>query len=260
MIINVAALRFFKGTRISFSRRKEWLSILSASMLGLVSPLPTYAAIPIAVSLLPTGIPFSAVISFAVTSPLINPSIFFLTATQLGLAMAITRTTAALLLGMISGLAAMKLFDAAYVNKNIVMPQQLPDRQKSFGMEFYKNALYVLKTFSIAILISAAIKALVSPEKVADLLGHRTSMATLSAMALGVPFYTCGGAAIPFVQTLMEMGMDKGAVLAFFIVGPATKLETIYAFKKILGVKVLILYLALTLSFSYLAGIIYAFF
>jgi uncharacterized protein len=256
--INVWALRWFDRSTIRFSRKKEGWSILSASLLGLVSPLPTYAAIPIAVSLLPTGIPFSAIISFSVSSPLINPSIFFLTATQLGLAMAMARTTAALLMGLLSGLAAMKLFDAEYKAKNVFRPLQGPDQKRGMAREFYRNGLYVFKTFAVAILISAAVKALVSPEQVACLLGRRTSMTTLAAMALGVPFYSCGGAAIPFIQTLMDMGMNKGAVLAFFIAGPATKLETVYAFKKILGLKVLFLYLALTLTFSYLAGMIYS--
>lgn len=58
----------------------------------------------------------------------------------------------------------------------------------------------------------------------------------------------------------MQMGMNKGAVLAFFISGPATKAETFYAYNKLLGTKVLLFYLSLTLSFSYVAGIAYSMF
>jgi uncharacterized membrane protein YraQ (UPF0718 family) len=58
----------------------------------------------------------------------------------------------------------------------------------------------------------------------------------------------------------MDMGMGKGPVLAFFIAGPATKLETIYAFKSTLGTKMLLLYLGLTLAFAFVAGSVYSLF
>jgi uncharacterized protein len=221
--------------------------------------LPTYAAIPIGVSLMSAGIPFSAVMAFVISSPLINPSIFFLTATQIGLSMAIARTLTAFLLGMIGGLLTIKIFRSIYKNENVEEANNVAKPKRSLFVEIYRNTLYVGKTFSIAILISAAVKAFVPQQTITYLLGGNAATGTLIAIALGVPFYTCGGAAIPLVQTLMEMGMSKGAVLAFFIAGPATKLETIYAYKKILGTKVLIFFLVLTLIFSYFAGVIYSF-
>jgi hypothetical protein len=77
-------------------------------------------------------------------------------------------------------------------------------------------------------------------------------------MALGVPFYSCGWAAIPFMETLQSLGMSKGAVLAFFIAGPATKLETLYVFKSLLGAKILFYYLTLTFIFSLLASTLFS--
>ena len=91
------------------------------------------------------------------------------------------------------------------------------------------------------------------------MLGGDANSSTLVAIALGIPFYTCGGAAIPFIETLMQMGMNKGAVLAF-VSGPATKAETFYAYNKLLGKTVLLFYLSLTLLFSYFAGIVYSVF
>ena len=83
-------------------------------------------------------------------------------------------------------------------------------------------------------------------------------MSTLVAIGMGVPLYTCGGSAIPFMQTLMQLGMNKGATLAFFLAGPATKMETLYAFKTMLGTRVLMFFLVLTFVFSYAAGILYS--
>ena len=102
-------------------------------------------------------------------------------------------------------------------------------------------------------------KALVPPEMITRLLSGNAKISTLIAIGMGVPFYTCGGSAIPFIETLMELGMSKGATLAFFIAGPATKLETLYAYKTLLGMKVLIFYLIITFVFSYIAGLAYSF-
>jgi uncharacterized membrane protein YraQ (UPF0718 family) len=257
--LNVITIRYFKGKKILFSTKSELVSITLASAVGIVSPLPTYAAIPIGLSLMATGIPFSAVIAFVISSPLMNPTIFFLTATQIGMEMAIARTVTAFILGMAGGLLLMKVFKSLSPPKKLLMTDQNVQRKPLF-VDIYKNTIYVGKYFSIAILLSAAVKALIPPETIRSLLGNNAKMGTLIAIGMGVPFYSCGGAAIPFIETLMELGMSKGATLAFFISGPATKLETLYAYKSLLGTKVLVFYLVLTLIFSYIAGVIYSFF
>jgi uncharacterized membrane protein YraQ (UPF0718 family) len=256
--INVAAIRYFRGRTILSSVKNEFLSILFASLIGLVSPLPTYAAIPIALSLMPLGVPFSAVMAFVIASPLMNPSIFFLTATQIGMEMAIVRTLAAFLLGVIGGLITLRFFKSAFKKEDMVEHLH-QGAQRSFMREIYGSSLFAAKYFSVAILLSAAVKALVPPQAITGLLGGNAKASTLIAIGMGVPFYTCGGAAVPFVKTLMDLGMSKSATLAFFIAGPATKLETLYAYHRLLGVKILVFYLVLTLVFSYVASVVYSF-
>ena len=256
LAINIIVLQFFKGKKINFSSRNQLISIVSGALLGLVSPLPTYAAIPIGISLLSAGIPFSAIMAFILASPLMNPSVFFLTATQLGMEMAVARTITAFLIAVTGGFITMRIFKSIY-NQNPVT-KQCEYKNRSIGSEIYRNSLYILKTFSIAILLSAAVKSLVPQNLIASMLGGNNASSTLIAIGMGIPFYTCGGAAIPFMDTLQELGMNKGAMLAFFIAGPATKLETLYAYKTSLGFKVLFFYLVLTLLFSFCAGLIYS--
>jgi uncharacterized protein len=255
--ISVVVTRLMRGRKLLFTPGSEFLAIVSAALVGLVSPLPTYAAIPMGLSLIPAGVPFAAVLAFAITSPLMNPSVFFLTVTQLGMEMAIARTVTAFFLGVAGGLLAMRMF-SSFARGIAVPPGPHHQGERTLLTDLWKTTAYSGKYFSIAILISAAVKALVPPQAVMDLLGPDARVGTLVAVGLGVPFYSCGGAAIPLVQTLMELGMSKGATLAFFIAGPATKLETIYAFKAMLGGKVLLFYLALTLAFSLVAGFVYS--
>jgi uncharacterized protein len=255
--ISVAVTRLTRGKRLLLASGNEFLAIVSAALIGLFSPVPTYAAIPMGLSFMPAGVPFAAVLAFAITSPLMNPSVFFLTATQLGMEMAIARTVTAFVLGLAGGLLVMTVFKSFACGVASTLEPH-PPSARTLLMDAWKTTVYTGRYFSVAVLISAAVKALVPPQAVVDLLGANAKMGTLVAVSLGVPFYSCGGAAIPFVQTLMELGMSKGATLAFFVAGPATKLETIYAFKSMLGVRVLLYYLMLTLVFSMMAGFVYS--
>jgi uncharacterized membrane protein YraQ (UPF0718 family) len=256
ILINVAAVRFFRNKKINFSHRNEIVAIILGALIGLVSPMPTYAAIPVAVSLMAGGLPFSAALAFSIASPLMNPSIFFLTATQMGMEMALARTITAFLIALTAGILVMKLIRFTIKENPQIKITERPDR--SIGKELYRNALYTLKTFSIAILLSSIVKSLVPAESVQRFLGGNTGTGTLLAIGMGIPFYTCGGAAIPFIQSLMELGMSKGAVLAFFIAGPATKIETLYAYKTYFGYRALIFYLLLTIGMAFVFGTIYS--
>jgi uncharacterized membrane protein YraQ (UPF0718 family) len=258
--LGVLATRLLRGrlTRL-FTARNEYLSVLGAAALGLISPLPTYAAVPLGISLMPAGVPFSAVLAFAIASPLMNPSIFYLTAARLGMEMALVRTGAAYLLGVAGGMFGMMAFRAW--SKEVVPPRESSTHgMRDLWTDVRKMTVYTARVFGIATLISAAVKALVPAQTIVNLAGEHAAAGTLIAMGLGVPFYTCGGAAIPLVETLMDMGMGKGPVLAFFIAGPATKLETIYAIKSAMGTKVLLFYLGLTLAFACAAGSLYSMF
>jgi uncharacterized protein len=237
----------------------ESLSIIVAALVGLASPLPTYAAVPIGLSMMATGLPFSAVMAFILSSPLMNPTIFFLTATQISMSMAIARTVAAFLLAVTGGMLTATLFKRLY-QEQPGMRSLRNSGEKTLAQDIVANSKYILKYFSIALLLSSAVRALIPPETIARLLGGDGKVSTLVAIGMGVPFYTCGGSAIPFMETLMGMGMQKGPMLAFFLAGPATKLETLYAYRSQLGMRVLAFYLALTLVFSYVAGVVYSLF
>jgi uncharacterized protein len=255
VLIHVWLLRIVKSKGIILKIRTNGIAILAAAILGIISPLPTYAAVPIGLSFIPLGVPIAAVIAFVIASPLINPSVFFLTITQLGAEIAVSRVITAFILAITGGFISLLIFNKLNLPVNKEKDTIKPDR--SFIQEFKKALLFFGKYFAFALLISALVKALISPEFIKQILGQQITGSLLVGIALGVPFYSCGGAAIPFVEVLSDMGMNKGAVLAFFIAGPATKLETLYIFKSMLGLKMFIYYLTVTVTGAFLAGIIF---
>ncbi len=255
ILIQTLLMQFVVKKGFSLNIRRGFPAVIVASLLGMFSPLPSYAAIPIALSLIPLGIPFSAVMTFAIASPLINPSVFFLTVTQLGMKIGLARVLTAFVISVLGGM----LF--GWVMRRVQVPYDVESvnekYHRSFWKELWRGTLFFGKYFTIALLISAFVKAVVSPELVVRILGHHVQRSLLVAIAMGVPFYSCGGAAIPLVEVLKDMGMNNGAVLAFFIAGPATKLSTLYIYKSLLGVQALLLFLALTLTGAYVSGLFF---
>lgn len=255
ILLQVILSHYLQKGRVNFVIKNNILAIVIGALLGMLSPLPTFAAIPVGIALIPLGLPLGAVMAFIIASPLINPSVLFLTVTQLGGDIALARAISAFVIAIIGGLLFGFVIKTLKPNLDKVKKVR---SQRPFHIELWRSALFFGKYFTIAILISAFVKALVSPEIVTQIMGQHIHRSLLVAIALGVPFYSCGGAAIPFVEVLRDMGMDEGAVLAFFIAGPATKLETMYMFKSLLGIKYFLVYLLLTLVGAYMSGLIYS--
>ena len=110
ILIHVCLIWITKKKGIILKIKNKGIAILISALLGIISPLPTYAAVPIGLSFIPFGVPLAAVIAFVIASPLINPSIFFLTYTQLGIEIALWRITTAFILACIGGFISLYYF------------------------------------------------------------------------------------------------------------------------------------------------------
>ena len=86
----------------AFSGR-ESMMILFASLMGGLSPFCSCGVIPLIAALLSMGVPLAPVMAFWLSSPLMDPSMFFLTAGTLGLGFALYKTFAAVAVGLIGG-------------------------------------------------------------------------------------------------------------------------------------------------------------
>jgi len=257
VMINVLLRRFFSRKTISFSTGHEISDVVIAAFLGLISPLPTYIALPLGLSLLTTGIRISSVAAFILASPLMNIGIFYFTWSQLGLEIALVRVITALLIAIVGGiLAGVFLRDVGLCMAK--EHNQTNPTNRSIWLEGWRSLRFLGRYFLIAIFMSSIIKALIPANMISQLLGGNAEVSVIAAISLGVPFYTCGGAAIPLVAQLSEMGMNKGAVLAFFIAGPSTKPETFYVYKTLFGgYKIVLLYLAYSILGAFVSGLFY---
>lgn len=239
------------------------ISIIGAAAFGVISPLGTYVCIPMAGSLYRKGTPLAPLMAFIVASPILNPTIFMLTVGAFGNEMAILRLISGILLGVFAGYIFYFLGKrvgktAKIENKTTEKPLTINKSYwQKFLQEFKGSTIYMSKYFSIAIVIAAAIKNLVSPEQVDWLLGSGSFMSVVFAAGAGIPLYSCGGAAIPVLYQLSELGMTKGAVLAFFISGPSTRISNLVLLKSIFNWRILSICLGVVMIGSILLGFLY---
>jgi len=91
-------------------------------------------------------------------------------------------------------------------------------------------------------------------------LGHNQILSVFASTAAGIPLYSCGGTVIPVMKELADMGVNKGAILAFLISGPATKISTLVLLTTMFKKGIVAVYFALSIVGAIVFGIAYHFF
>jgi len=79
----------------------------------------------------------------------------------------------------------------------------------------------------------------------------------LAGAIIGIPMNACGGGAIPFVQSLLAIGLGKGTALAFFLVGPALRPAPLAAMSALFTPLMLISYAIFLIISAVLMGLVY---
>jgi uncharacterized membrane protein YraQ (UPF0718 family) len=197
-----------------------------------------------------------------VSSPLINPGLFILTWGALGPEMAIMRCVSAFILGIGAGFITQYALSQKYFG---VRPQPEIDtskiiKKRTFLNEAIQYTKYISKHFFIGILIAALTKALIPITWISNFMGENHFVSILAATIAGVPLYSCGGTAIPVMQQLTNMGVDKGAILAFFISGPATKIANVILLTSVYKKGVTYVYFFVSIIGAFVLGLLYHFF
>jgi len=115
--------------------------------------------------------------------------------------------------------------------------------------------------FILGFLISGLIATL-TPANLFTEIVPRGWPAILLMMVIGTPMYICATASTPVAAALIAKGLEPGAALVFLLVGPATNVTTLMIVARLLGRRMLILYLVgivgLALAFGVAVNGLYA--
>ncbi len=251
--------------------------IVLAALLGGLSPFCSCEVIPFIAALLAVGAPLSAVMAFWLSSPLMDPAMFTITAGEIGLDFAIAKTVAAVGLGVLGGLGTMAFAKSA-VFANPLKDQPAkggcgcgpsqpfqgkpvwrfwtdPKRVETFRDTVVENALFLAKWLMIAYLFEALMITYVPADLIAQILGG-TGIGTIALGALvGMPAYLNGYAAVGLIDALLAQGMADGAAMAFVIAGGVSSIPAAIAVWALVKPRVFAAYLGFAFTGALIAGL-----
>jgi uncharacterized membrane protein YraQ (UPF0718 family) len=281
--IALAAMAKATGAVVLISRAfvgRERRMIVMAALLGALSPFCSCGVIPVVTSLLLAGVPIAPVMAFWISSPLMDPNMFVLTAGGLGLQFAVAKTLAAIGMGLFAGFVtagATRYVDLSDALRDHVKPScgtgcgsskpksatpvwrfwREPERSQTFIVEYARNAWFLGRWLVFAFVLESLMVAYIPSELITRWLGGDSFSSVLIAVSIGIPAYLNGYAAIPLVAGLIDLGMNPAVGLGFMLGGGVTSVPAAMAVWAIAKPRLFGLYLALASVGSLIAA--YAF-
>ncbi|EBA14300.1 permease, putative [Roseobacter sp. SK209-2-6] len=254
------------------------MMILLGAIAGGLSPFCSCGVIPLIAALLAMGVPLSAVMAFWLASPIMDPSMFFLTTGVLGVEFAIAKTISAVGLGVFGGTVTHLLGKGGALidplregvgnggcgGAKVRAPKEVvwrfwqeAERRSAFLKTAWTTTLFLAKWLFFAFLLESLMLAWIPAETVTKALGGTGILPIVTATLVGVPAYLNGYAALPLVGGLIEQGMAPGAGLAFLVAGGVTSIPAAMAVWALAKPKVFALYLGLSLSGAFATGLLF---
>lgn len=253
--------------------------IFLAAAFGALSPFCSCGVIPIIAALLAMGVPLAPVMAFWLASPVMDPSMFVLTSSVLGLDFAIAKTLAALWLGLLGGFGIYFMVRSGLFADPLregvgdggcsagVVRDPKPvawafwregSRVEKFRKSGLKNLMFLGKWLLLAYVLESLMLAYIPAEWIANVLGGGGIMPVALGTLVGVPAYLNGFAALPLVDGLMAHGMQPGAAVSFMVAGGVTCIPAAVAVYALVKKPVFAAYILFALTGSFIAGLAFA--
>ena len=232
--------------------------VIKAVVLGVPLPICSCGVLPLAAALKKSGAGDGATIGFLITTPTTGVDSILATYSLLGGAFTFMRVAATVVLGLIAG------FGTALVSHSEAVAAASPSpiaKARGFGGRVAAALKYaVVDLFGgIArpLAVGIALGGVITYALPADLLESTIGdgfLSYLAMMAIGIPLYVCASGSIPLAVALLAKGLSPGAALVFLIAGPATNVAAITVVGKMVGKRVLAVYLVTLMAGSLAAG------
>jgi uncharacterized membrane protein YraQ (UPF0718 family) len=256
-------------------------AIALAAIFGALSPFCSCGVIPLVAGLLAAGVPIAPVLAFCIASPIMDPEMFVLTAAGLGLEFALVKTSAAIVMGLLTGYVTLLIAKSGVLDgslKNIAKPSCATSKSSSIAVEikpvwrFWRQAnrlrmfwsetgtagWFLGRWLAFAFVLESLMITYLPGETVIAWLGDGNPFAIPLAVIVGVPAYLNGYAAIPLVGGLIDLGMSPATGLSFMLAGSVTSIPAAIAVWTIARPRLFGLYLIMAASGALLSGLAYS--
>jgi uncharacterized membrane protein YraQ (UPF0718 family) len=274
------AAKAFKG--------HETRMIIVASVIGAALPFCSCGVIPLVAGLLGAGVPLAPVMAFWISSPLMDPTQFFIASGVLGIGFASAKMLSAVGMGMLSGFGTMMLVRAGWLDapatlritamsagaccgskpavtasppSSVVLWRFWTDgaRAQRFLTTATSTGWFLVRWLAVAYAIESLMIAWLPVGAVGTWLGAGAGpLAVPLAVAIGIPIYLNSFAAIPFVSGLIGLGMSPATGLAFMLATSATGFPAMVAVWALVKPRAFVLYLGFAIAGAMIAGYAYA--
>lgn len=205
-----------------------WGNFIGA-VVGALTPFCACSTIPLALGFLEAKIPFGAIMSFIIASPLLNPIILAMLVALMGWEISLTYFIivlgGAVLFGVVlENLGGMKLVKHVRLVREgedevPVVPASFAEKLKLSFFKAWGDFSSILIYLLIGVGIGALIYGYVPQDLVIRFAGPNNPLAIPIAAIIGIPLYIRAETAIPIGLALLQKGMNIGAVIALIIGG-----------------------------------------
>jgi uncharacterized membrane protein YraQ (UPF0718 family) len=217
--------------------------------------------------------------AFCISSPIMDPEMFILTAAGINLEFAVAKTITAMGMGLFAGALVLGLQRLGYLQNPLKAslgcgcgqptfdPKasvniswkfwKAPQQVDAFADQIRKNGWFLGKWMALAFFIESLMIAYLPANSVGQLVGSANAMAIPLSSVIGIPAYMNGYAAIPLVSGLLDLGMTPGAALSFVTAGAVSSIPAAMAVYALVKRGVFMLYIALGVAGSMMAGYLY---
>jgi uncharacterized membrane protein YraQ (UPF0718 family) len=258
---------------------KSWQTIVAASLAGALSPFCSCGVIPLIAAMLASGVPLAPVMAFCISSPIMDPEMFIITASGINLKFAIAKTIAAIGMGLGAGFTVFGLQNIGLLHQPLKKNQgccscqssfdangkvavfwrfwQQPEHRDRFREEITNNGAFLGKWMIFAFFLESIMITYIPGQWITNIVGAKSTFALPLASIVGIPAYMNGYAAIPLISGLMEMGMIPGAAMAFITSGAVSSIPAALAVYALVRKSIFVLYILIGLLGSMLAGYLF---
>ncbi|AXY40996.1 SO_0444 family Cu/Zn efflux transporter [Halomonas alkalicola] len=278
LLLGLGIAGLIKGV-ISEAALTRWVggqglgSVARAAVIGAPLPLCSCGAIPTALALHRGGADRGPTTAFLIGTPGIGIDSLTISYALLGPFMALARGVSAVLTAIVTGLLVGRTHVAEATAPasaascgggcgsgcgTRASPSPAPatlGRRLRAGLSYaFSDILDDISLWLLAgLLVAGALIALVPPQQLAGLGSGLGAMLVMAV--IGIPMYLCATAATPIAAGLLLAGVSPGTVLVFLIAAPVTSLATLGVFRREMGNRALVAYLAGILASTVLLGL-----
>jgi len=283
-ILLAGYLRTFKiAVKLQASLKKYGaMSVVVASVVGIITPLCACGTITTAVSLLFAGLPLAPVMSLMVTSALLSPSTYLITLNDLGPEWTVIRTVSALAMGLFAGgvthflckrgfdkgglfiegaVVAGDFHDEDYPIEHLrcncreKFGNRVAVRTSNKFLIFLAKSSEMLwmvgKYILVGVTIGAIVERYLPNEWIFRLFGRQDPLNIVWITFASVPMFLhqiSASSILAHIKNSLHGTLDGGAALAFMIGGPVTAVPTMILFWTIFKKRVFALYMFVCLA------------